>query len=183
MIRRVETGGTKSRFGRSLARCVAGAIIVCGDATAQDAKQDTKPFDPKIYPAGVQKVLQQARDECKAESGGEVQFATDTVRALDLTGAGHTDYIVDLRDAACRDREAVYCGTGGYDLYILVTRPTGGTRLVFGQHVREYEVLPGNGARTIRFVLHGGSCGGHGNLSCIKTHRITGQPFKFVMPQ
>jgi hypothetical protein len=69
----------------------------------------------------VQKVLQQARDECKAESGGEVQFAADTVRALDLTGAGHTDYIVDLRDAACRDREAVYCGTGGCDLYILVT--------------------------------------------------------------
>ena len=110
MIRRVETGGTKSRFGRSLARCVAGAIIVCGGATAQDAKQDTRPFDPKIYPAGVQKVLQQARDECKAETGGEVQFAADTVRALDLTGAGHTDYIVDLRDAACRDREAVYCG-------------------------------------------------------------------------
>ena len=123
MIRLVETGGTKSRFGRSLARCVAGAIIVCGGATAQDAKQDTKPFDPKIYPAGVQKVLQQARDECKAESGGEVQFAADTVRALDLTGAGHTDYIVDLHDAACRDREAVYCGTGGCDLYILVTRP------------------------------------------------------------
>jgi hypothetical protein len=100
----------------------------------------------------VQKVLQQARDECKAESGGEVQFAADTVRALDLTGAGHTDYIVDLRDAACRDREAVYCGTGGCDLYILVTYPSGGTRLVFGQHVREYEVLPGNGARTIRFA-------------------------------
>jgi hypothetical protein len=95
----------------------------------------------------------------------------------------HTDYIVDLRDAACRDREAVYCGTGGCDLYILVTYPSGGTRLVFGQHVREYEVLPGNGARTIRFALHGGYCGGHGNPSCVKTHRITGQPFKFVMPQ
>ena len=53
----------------------------------------------------------------------------------------------------------------------------------FGQHVREYEVLPGNGARTIRFALHGGYCGGHGNPSCVKTHRITGQPFKFVMPQ
>ena len=183
MIRRVETGGTKSRFGGSLARCVAGAVIVCGGATAQDAKQDTKPFDAKIYPAGVQKVLQQARDECKAEGGGEVQFAANTVRALDLTGAGRIDYIVDLLDAACRDREAVYCGTGGCDLYILVTRPDGGTRLVFGQYVRQYEVLPGNGARTIRFAMHGGYCGGHGNPSCIKTHRITGQPFKFVMPQ
>ena len=131
----------------------------------------------------MQKVLQQARDECKAESGGEVLLAADTVRALDLTGAGHIDYIVDLRDAACRDREAIYCGTGGCDLYILVTYPSGGTRLVFGQHVREYEVLPGNGARTIRFALHGGYCGGHGNPSCVKTHRITGQPFKFVMPQ
>ena len=71
MIRRVETGGTKSRFGRSLARCVAGAIIVCGGATAQDAKQDTKPFDPKIYPAGVQKMLQQAPTNAKPRAAGK----------------------------------------------------------------------------------------------------------------
>src|SRR5262249_58538740 len=101
MIRRVETGGTKSRFGGSLARCVAGTIIVCGGATAQDAKQDTKPFDPKIYPAGVQKVLQQARDECKAESGGGEQIAAAIVRARDPAGARPTPSIVYLRARAC----------------------------------------------------------------------------------
>src|SRR6516162_43564 len=183
MIRRVETGGTKVSFW-TITRALRRRRHHClRRRYGTRRQQDTKPFDPKIYPAGVQKVLQEARDECKAKSGGEVQFAADTVRALDLTRAGHIDYIVDLRDAACRDREAVYCGTGGCDLYILVTYPSGGTRLVFGQHVREYEVLPGNGARTIRFALHGGYCGGHGNPSCVKTHRITGQPFKFVMPQ
>ncbi len=46
-----------------------------------------------------------------------------------------------------------------------------------------YEILPGIGARTIRFQLHGGYCGGHGVPSCFKNHRITSRPFKFVMPQ
>ena len=43
-----------------------------------------------------------------------------------------------------------------------------------------YEVL--TATHSMRFQLHGGYCGGH-NPSCIKTHRITSQPFKFTMPK
>lgn len=102
---------------------------------------------------------------------------------FDLIGKGRSDYIVDLRDAACQNADAVYCGTGGCEFAIVVTRRDGGTQLVFTQQVRDYEILPGSGARTIRFTLHGAYCGGHGNPSCIKTHRITSQPFEFAMPQ
>jgi hypothetical protein len=48
--------------------------------------------------------------------------------------------------------------------------------------VREYEILSGRGASDIRFVLRGSYCGGHGNPSCEKTHRITSEPFKFTQP-
>mgnify|MGYP007123233084 CR=1 FL=1 len=49
--------------------------------------------------------------------------------------------------------------------------------------LRSYEILAGKGARTIRFELHCGYCGGHGNPSCVKQHRITTKPFAFRMPE
>jgi hypothetical protein len=55
--------------------------------------------------------------------------------------------------------------------------------MVFSGRVRRYEIMPGGGARTIRFELHGGYCGGHGNPSCIRMHLITARPFKFKMPE
>src|SRR5580700_2270582 len=88
--------------GRFCQVALAAAVIGCGAAAAQDA---AKPFPSPSYPAGVQQVLQAARDACKAQGGGEVTFAPDTVRALDLTGGKHNDYIVDLRNAVCQDRD------------------------------------------------------------------------------
>ena len=64
-----------------------------------------------------------------------------------------------------------------------MTLPNGKTRSVFSDRVRSYEILPGAGARTMRFGLHGSYCGGHGNPSCIKEHRITAKPFEFKMPK
>jgi hypothetical protein len=155
------------------------AVIGCGHAVAQDV---AKPFDAGGWPKGVQQVLQNARDACRAAGGDNVTFAPDTVRAFDRTGDGRDDYIVDLRNSQCQDREAVYCGSGGCEIDILVTLPGGDTRTVFEQWVRDYEILPGKGARTIRFTLHGGYCGGHGNPSCMRTHRVTTRPFGFAMP-
>jgi hypothetical protein len=168
------------------------ATLSGGAAAAQDAikgaikdtaKDAAKPFDATPYPAGVQQVLHAAREACKAAGGGNVTFAPDTVRAVNLTGGTHNDYIVDLRDAACQDHEGTYCGTGGCEIDIVVTLPSGGTRTVFSLQVRDYDVEPGSGARSIRFTLHGGYCGGHGNPSCIKSHLITTRPFAFKMPQ
>jgi hypothetical protein len=116
--------------------------MACGAAAAQGT---TKSFDPAAYPAGVRQVLQTARDACKAAGGGDVTFAPDTVRALDLTGGKHTDYIADLHNAVCQDREGVYCGSGGCEIDIVVTLPGGGMRTVFSQAVRDYDILPGSG--------------------------------------
>jgi hypothetical protein len=165
---------------RRLGSFVLLATIGCGAAAAQDT---AKPFDPASYPAGVQQVLQAARETCKAAGGGSVTFAPDTVRAVNLTGGTHNDYIVDLRNAACQDREGAYCGTGGCEIDIVATLPNGGARTVFSLQVRDYEVQPGSGARSIRFTLLGGYCGGRGNPSCSKSHLITTRPFTFKMPQ
>jgi len=157
------------------------AVLAAGKVQAQEGAKPP-PFDPGSYPLEVQKALHYANDECAAQGGGEVAFAPDTVRKLDLTGDGRDDYIVDFHDTVCADR-AVACGTGGCIMDILVTLPGGQARRVFDGYVRNYEILPGKGPRTIRFELHGGFCGGHGNPSCFKEKRITAKPFEFKMPQ
>jgi hypothetical protein len=154
---------------------VAAALAaMIGAAPGEEAA-----FDPKAYPADVQAALQSAHKTCTDEEGGRVTFAANTVRKLDLTGDGRADYIVDLRDTRCEEREWVYCGTGGCELVILVALPSGRYRTVFSDVIHRYAVLPGHGARRIRFELHGGYCGLSGPSDCTKTRRITAKPFAF----
>jgi hypothetical protein len=158
------------------------AALAAGSALAQGPAKPPA-FDPGHYPPEVRKALRYANEECTGQGGGAVMFAPDTVRELDLTGDGRDDYIVDFRDTECAGRQAVYCGTGGCSVEILVTLPNGKIRSVFSDRVRSYQILPGQGARAIRFELHGSYCGGHGNPSCIKAHRITAKPFGVEMPK
>jgi hypothetical protein len=158
------------------------ALVIC--ARVAPGQEAQRPFDASGYPREVQQSLQNARDTCKDEGGDGVAFAPDTVKAVDLTGDGRVDYIVDFHDTACAGSQSVYCGTSGCNFDIIVALPGGRTRTVFSDRVRGYEILSGKGgASAIRFTLHGGYCGGHGNPSCYKTRRITPRPFEFKMPQ
>ena len=173
--------------------CVVALLAVshvAGVATAQPTPElapaeSARPgaFNPGSFPREVRKSLQYARDECRRQGGGRVTFAPDTVRKLDLTGDGRDDYIVDLHDTECAGARAVYCGTGGCTLDIIVARRGGGFRNVFSDRVLEYEILPGAGARTIRFRLHGSYCGGFGGQLCPKERKITGKSFVFREPK
>lgn len=161
------------------------AIIVLAALLAGHARaEEPTVFDPAAYPGEVRKALRYANEECAAQGGGTVSFAPDTVRRVDLTG--RDDYIVDFRDTTCEGREAVYCGTGGCVMNILVTLPNGSVRRVFDGYVRNYEIKPkpmkAGAVRTIRFELHGGYCGGHGSPSCYKEKGISSEAFAFKMP-
>lgn len=157
--------------------------VAAGAAHAQDAKP---AFDESKFPREVRKALRYAHEECKRQGGTKVTFAPDTVRVLDLTGDGRDDYIVSLEDTTCEGRHAVYCGTGGCNLDILVTLPNEKIREVFSGRVRAYEILPGEGAKgpkTIRFDLHGSYCGTFGAAACPKEKKITERPFVFKEPK
>jgi len=135
------------------------------------------------YPKDVQAVLDHATKSCRKEGGTGMKFSAGDIQKIDLTGDGRDDYIVHLKNAQCAERESVFCGTGGCDLEILIANRDGSYKSVFGQRVRGYEIKPGRGARTIRFQLHGGYCGGHGNPSCYKSRRITAKKFEFKEPK
>ncbi|MDX3970028.1 MAG: hypothetical protein QHD01_25985 [Bradyrhizobium sp.] len=91
---------------------------------------EAKPFNPADYPSDMQAALRYANEECDSREDGEVTFAPNTVRKIDLTGDGREDYIVDFQDTKCGDRETAYCGTGGCVMEILVTLPDGDVRQV-----------------------------------------------------
>lgn len=156
--------------------------LIASAARAENAK----PFNPSDYPPGVQKALRYANEECASQGGGEVSFAPDTVRKIDLNGDGRDDYIVDFNATKCGDRETTYCGTGGCVMKILVTLPDGGVREVFDGYVRSYKIMPPpmkrGAARSIRFDLHGSFCGGFGAQACVKQKAIATTPFAFKQP-
>ncbi|RTM13549.1 MAG: hypothetical protein EKK33_10815 [Bradyrhizobiaceae bacterium] len=157
-------------------------VLIASAARAEDART----FNPSDYPPDVQKALRYANEECTSQDGGEVSFAPDTVRRIDLTGDGRDDYIIDFSDTKCGDRETTYCGTGGCVMKILVTLPDGNSREVFDGYVRSYTIMAPpmkrGAARSIRFDLHGSFCGGFGAQACVKQKSISATPFAFKRP-
>ena len=132
-------------------------------------------LDEKTLPREIRAAFDKFRRDCVKAGGKEVSFKEDAVRTIDLNGDGRPDYIVDFDDSKCDAFEPLYCGTGGCQLAIYIARPNGRYAAIFGDVVRAYEILPGEGVRSIRFDLHGGFCGKHGPDECEKTVRITGQ--------
>jgi hypothetical protein len=148
--------------------------------------ENAKPFNASDYPQGVQTALRYANEECTGQDGGEVTFAPNTVRKIDLTGDGRDDYIIDFSETKCGDRETTYCGTGGCVIKILVTLPDAIVREVFDGRVRSYKIAPPSvkrgAARVIRFDLHGSFCGGFGAQACVRQKAISATPFAFKQP-
>jgi hypothetical protein len=157
------------------------ALSAAGVAAQESAK--LPPFKAIDYPIDIRRALSYGPDECRRQGGGKVTFAPDTVRKLDLNGDGKDDYIISFADTRCEGALAVYCGTAGCTTDIWVTLPNGRQRMVFSDRVRAYEILPGEGVKTIRFDMHGSFCGTYGAAECPKEHKITTRPFEFKEPR
>ncbi len=142
-----------------------------GAARMKDAKAP--------YPRAVRRLLDISRRDCRAEGGRAITFRPGAVRVVDLDGDGRDDYVLDSREIVCADRPAMFNGTGGWDLDILVAKPKGGFAWVFSGRVRDYDISDGPGARTMTFHLHGGFCGLAGADDCVKTRRMSARPFEF----
>jgi hypothetical protein len=139
-----------------LSRIILALVAALAIAPALAGETATPPpFDAGKYPAEVQKALRYANEECTRQGGGAVTFAPDTVRTLDLTGDGRDDYVIQFGDVRCAERAAVYCGSGGCLINILVALPNGRVRKVFDDYVRSYEIRP---------APAGNATGAHGQI-------------------
>jgi hypothetical protein len=131
------------------------------------------------YPPEVQAVLDAGRKYCLEEGGSGLEFDGDPVRKVDLTGQGRSDYIIWLRNVQCIGRTALFCGTGGCQITILVAQPNGKLVQVFDDYVWHYEIGDQPGRKTVRFQVHHSFCDPPQPNGCIKSRRITYTPFSF----
>ena len=131
------------------------------------------------HPKEIQALLDEAAQECREADGKGSTIEAGAVRRLDLNGDGLDDTIVDLAHVTCRDAPSVFCGSGGCQFSILLARPDRTLYPVYQGLMRKYVILPGEGARTIRFHLHGTACDREGAYDCRKTRRIDGKPIEF----
>lgn len=132
--------------------------------------------------AGAKVSIDAARAECRKARGLRLVVDPKAVQSIDLTGDGRADVIVDWEHLTCERSPHIFCGTGGCPLAIVVALPNGKFREVFRQQVLRYAIEPGEGARTIRFDLHGVFCGKTGPEPCSKRQRINAKPFRFREP-
>jgi hypothetical protein len=133
-------------------------------------------------PAGAKPALDKARQECLARRGLRLTVEPEAIRSIDLNGDGRPDIIVNYDHVTCERRPDIFCGTGGCPLVIVIALPGGRYREVFRQQVLRYEIEPGEGARTIRFDLHGTRCGKTGPEPCSKRQKIGTKRFEFKEP-
>jgi hypothetical protein len=131
---------------------------------------------------GAKLALDKARKECRAARGLKLTVEPEAIRSIDLNGDGRADAIVDYSHVTCERRPEIFCGTGGCPLAIVVALPGGKYREVFRQQVLRYVIEPGEGARTIRFDLHGTRCGKTGPEPCSKRQTIGTTRFEFREP-
>jgi hypothetical protein len=169
--------------GRRTFLALALLVSAAGTGAAAEEAASLPPFKAINYPLEIRKALSYGPDECKRQGGSKATFAPDTVRKVDLNGDGVDDYIISYRKTECAGANAVYCGTAGCTTEIYVTLSGGRQRLVFSDRVWDIEFLPGEGARTLRFQMHGSYCGGPGAMECHKEHKITTRPFRFIEPE
>jgi hypothetical protein len=182
--RHAAVGGAKrcfkmqSRRETAMMRKVSGLALGCVllSAALSAAAQGT------VVPARAKLAIDAARKACRQANGLRLTVKPEAVRGIDLTGDGRPDFIVDFEQVECERRENIFCGTGGCDLAIVVALGGGKFRQVFRQHVLRYAIEDGEGARTIRFDLHGAYCGKTGPEPCAKRQRITAKAFRFKAP-
>jgi hypothetical protein len=157
-------------------------MLVANPVGAKDAAARQPAFKATDYPLEIRKALSYAPEACKRQGDGEgeVTFAPDTVRKVDLDGDGRDDYVVSFQQTKCSSYWGAFCGTAGCDMDFFVTLPNGKLRNVFTSRIRGYEILTDS---IVRFELHGSYCGRSGNPSCLKEQKITGKPFVFKEPK
>ena len=135
------------------------------------------------FPKEVQAVIAEARKECRDADGKGLILKSGVVARLDLNGDGRPDTKIDLGQVECRGAPSLYCGTGGCGLTLMIAQPDGALKTIFQGYVRGYTIGRNSsskpGPRTVRFDLHGSTCGRAGAETCVKTQAITGEPFDF----
>ena len=107
-------------------------------------------------------VLAQAAADCADFDNGVFSAAPDAVQAVDLTGDGQPETVVDTGKFQCSSAASLYGGSGGTGLTVIV----GGEAVEFLAEVWTVTEFAG---RNVLLIWHKGvDCGGIGVDPCVE---------------
>ncbi|MDZ4310779.1 MAG: hypothetical protein U1A24_09530 [Cypionkella sp.] len=110
----------------------------------------------------VEAILAEAKADCASLDGGTFSAPEDAVTAVELTGEGAPEQLVDAAKFQCSTSASYWGGTGGSQLSLIVA----GKRLDY--FAQDWKVVFWNEAPVLLLWLNGGECGGAGADPCIE---------------
>lgn len=132
---------------------------------------------PTLAAADVDSILAEGAKACAAQDNGT--FTSDgAVKAVDLTGDGKPDTVVDENFFKCSTSASLFNGgTGGSMVHFIVD----GAEQSF--LVKDWDTANWEGATLILLALHGGECGGAGVDPCFEALTWGANSFVSVRPK
>ena len=101
----------------------------------------------------VERILNEARAECKSFENGELTIDMDrAVTLVDVTGSGETDTVVDSAAFACSSAASLFCGTGGCALDVIFEGSA------FSFLAKGWSVRSGEDAPELAIEVHWSEC-------------------------
>ncbi len=131
-------------------------LLAPGAAMADTAATDA------AAPETVAGILAQAKSDCAAIDKGVFSTDADAVTALDLTGDGKPDQLVDAAKFHCSTAESYWSGTGGAQFWIVADGQS------WPMEAQAWQVIDWNGSKILMLWENGGACGGDGAQKCVE---------------
>lgn len=143
----------------------AAAAGIASAATAAEAPSER-----------AQLVIEAARQACAGYPRGQFAAGGDAITAIDLTGDGVPEEIIDESTFRCSSAASLYCGTGGCMVRIIADGET------VERLAKAWRIVEWGESLIVLFALHGTACGSSGVDPCYEAIVWAGDHFRSVRP-
>jgi hypothetical protein len=117
----------------------------------------------QLLAAGLaDRVVESARADCRSLDNGSLKVGNQAVSAVDLTGDGRPEQLVDARGFTCSTSATLFCGTGGCAITII----SGDTTTEF--LAKAWKVVHWDDRPVLLLAVHGSECGGSNLRRCYR---------------
>lgn len=117
---------------------------------------------PVLASDAGQRVIDQARADCRAFENGVLEGMEQAIAFADLTGDGKPEEIIDARRFSCSSAASLFCGTGGCSITVIVDERA----VTF--LAKDWKVITWSGQPILLLAIHGSDCGGTNLRRCFR---------------
>ncbi len=132
---------------------------------------------PALAAETAERIIAQARADCRAFENGTLTLGENAVVQADLTGDGQPEEIVDSRAFTCSSAASLFCGTGGCTITVVAD----GTARAF--LAKAWRTVDWDGQAILLLAVHGSDCGGTNLRRCYEAVVWSEDGFRSLRPE